>query len=142
MDWEECIRSYDVKETPKNNEIAKSFLKLVDARLEVANSMDKKKHQALLCEAYYEIIKELIISLISIKGFKSYSHVCLISFIREFHSSKFSGNEIEIMDKLRKIRNDLHYRGIFTGVDFMSRNEKRIIKIISRLKELVETKVI
>jgi hypothetical protein len=141
MNWDECIASYDVKEIQKNKETAKAFLKLCKARMEVANNMDKEKHAALLTESYYEVIKELILGLMSIHGYKSYTHVCFISFLSKFYSSDFSNNEIDIVDKLRRIRNELDYLGIFKGKDFIHRNEKRIIGIIGKLTGLVESKV-
>lgn len=139
MEWEECLEM-DVTRAPKNRETAKALLKLCNARLEVAKNIDKKKFPALLAEAYYEVIKELMTALLSLEGFKSYSHVCLISFMKKFYSSEFSNDEMEIIDKLRKIRNNLDYRGIFTGADFMERNEGKVTVIIRKLKEIVANK--
>ena len=104
-------------------------------------SLDKKKFEALLCEDYYEVIKELIVGLLSIQGYKSYSHYCLISFIQKFYSQRFSAHEIELMDKLRKIRNELDYLGRFSGKGFIERNEKEVIEIVMRLKGIVEEKI-
>jgi len=141
MDWDECLQNYDVKEIQKNKETANAFLKLCISRLEITKSMDRQKHAALLTESYYEVIKELIIGLMSIHGYKSYTHVCFISFLSKFYESDFSNNDIEIIDKLRRIRNELDYLGVFKGGEFIERNEKRIISIIGKLKKIVERKV-
>ncbi len=140
MEWDECLKG-DVASATKNTETAKALLKLCDARLEVAKGIDIEKYPALLAEAYYEVIKELITALLAAHGFKSYSHLCLIAFVKEYYASEFPAHDLELMDKLRKIRNDVGYRGIFTGWDFLGRNEKRILSVISRLRKLVEKKI-
>lgn len=140
MDWGECLKENVTKVAP-NKEIARSLLKLCKARLEVALGMDEKRYPALIAESYYEIIKELLTALLALGGFKSYSHLCLVAFIRKYHSMDFSPHEIELVDKLRRIRNDVDYRGLFTGEDFIKRNRKGILSIIQRLKRMVEGKV-
>ena len=126
---------------PKNVETAKALLALCEARQSVAKGIDAKKYPALVAEAHYEIVKEMITALLALEGFKCYSHVCLIAFVREYHAKSFSEAEIEIMDKLRKIRNDIGYRGVFTGADFVERNEKAVHSIIKKLDALVRGKI-
>lgn len=140
MEWEECLKS-DVHAVSKNAEIARGLLKLCEARLEVASLMDKKKHPALRAESYYEIIKELVTAMLALDGYKSYSHVCLVAYLKEFRSNEFSANELELVDMLRRIRNDLDYRGTFIGADFMERNEKSILTVITKMKNMVEKEV-
>ena len=40
------------------------------------------KYTSIIVEGYYEIIKELIISLMYLKGYKSENHECLISYLK------------------------------------------------------------
>jgi len=42
------------------------------------------------------------------------------------------------MDQLRRLRNDIDYRGEFLDKDYLNRNEKQIRNIISRLEEKVQ----
>ena len=95
--------------------------------------MENIRTATLRAESYYEIIKELITSLLAVEGFKSYSHECLISFL-EYKSRNFNKQEINLIDQLRIIRNDIAYRGIFIEDDYLIRNEKKILEIINKLK--------
>ena len=140
MDWEECLKG-DVVPTAKNKEVAKSLLAMCEARLAVARGTDMAGYPALRAEAYYEVTKELITALLVLQGFKSYSHKCLIAFMHEFHLQHFSRHEVELMDKLRKLRNDIDYRGVFTGADFLERNEKAILAVIGKLFAIVKEKI-
>ena len=90
----------------------------------------------LKVEAYYEIIKELATALLSLNGYKSYSHECLISFINDNFSGKFTGMQIELIDQLRIMRNDIAYRGAFVDNDYLDRNETNILSIIKTLRGL------
>lgn len=64
---------------------------------------------------------------------------CLISYLDEFY--EFAQKELHLMDKLRKLRNDIDYRGKFLDIDYLERNEKRIEEVISKLENLVESKI-
>lgn len=117
-----------------NKETSKSLVKLAELRLDNIKNI---KNATLKVESYYEIIKELITALLILHGYKSYSHECLISFVKEMYKNKFTGMQIELIDHLRILRNDIAYRGAFIDVDFLERNEDDIITIINRLKELI-----
>ncbi|KXA96169.1 hypothetical protein AKJ37_05880, partial [candidate division MSBL1 archaeon SCGC-AAA259I09] len=85
-------------------------------------------------------IKELITSLMSLKGYKSYSHICLISFLRE-HYPQLQEGELELIDQMRRIRNDIMYRGEPIASDYLKRRKGEIIEIIEKLTELSEEKI-
>lgn len=139
MDWKECIQG-DVSRVSPNEGVARSLLQMCNARLEIAKSMPRK-YPALVAEVYYEIIKEQITALLALHGYKSYSHKCLVSFIEEFYCNEVSPSEISLIDRLRVIRNDAGYRGIFIGGDFLERNEDGIHKVIRKLSGLAEKKL-
>ncbi len=58
-------------------------------------------------EDIYEAIREASQSLMSLKGYKPYSHEGLISFLREFY--KFPDHEISAFDRYRILRNKTVY---------------------------------
>jgi len=60
-------------------------------------------------EDIYECLKEAAQSLMSLKGYKPYSHEAVISFLREFF--RFSESDLETFDRYRILRNKAVYRG-------------------------------
>lgn len=139
MDWEECLKE-DVSAVSPNEEVARSLFQMCMARLEIVKTMPRK-YPALIAEVYYEIIKEQVTALLAIHGFKSYSHKCLVSFLEEFYPGRISSSELALVDRLRIIRNDVGYRGVFTGGDFLERNEKGIRLLIEKLFEIIKNKL-
>ncbi|MFB6213696.1 MAG: hypothetical protein ABEJ07_04005 [Candidatus Nanohaloarchaea archaeon] len=106
-------------------------------RLEDNNRRERNEENiSLIVESYWEVIKKLVTALVNLKGYKSYSQECLISFMEEFHD--FSQSELELMDQLRRLRNDIDYRREFLDQDYLDRNEETIEEIIDRLEEKVE----
>lgn len=136
MDWEEC-RKRNVKEIKPNEERAKSLLDTAERRLEFIRKSRSKGGSEFITENYYETAKELITSLMFTKGFKSYSHICLIKFLREFYQ-EFQESELELIDQLRKTRNDLMYRGESVADEYLDRRENEIEEVIRKLTKLVE----
>lgn len=60
-------------------------------------------------EDIYECLREAAQSLMSLKGYKPYSHEAVISFLREFF--RFSESDLETFDRYRILRNKAVYRG-------------------------------
>lgn len=139
MRWEECVEK-KVYKKKKDKERAKSLFKIVKVR-EEDNRRRKRKNEnvPLIVESYWEIIKQLITALLNLNGFKSYSQECLISYVDKFYN--FNKNEIELMDELRKIRNDIDYRGKFLDLDYLERKESKIKNIVSKLEENFKEKL-
>ncbi|MEN7982621.1 MAG: hypothetical protein ABFQ65_04190 [Nanoarchaeota archaeon] len=135
MNFEDCLKNKSVKKVSSGKEAGKSLLKLVEARL---IEVKKIENPTLKVEAYYEILKELITILLFNEGYKSYSHECLISFLKRKFSDKLSLGKIELINQLRLLRNDIAYRGIFVEKDYLNRNEKEILIIINLLKDLAK----
>lgn len=137
MKWEDCL-DYKVKKVKENPEQAKALLKLAKRRLESVEKRRNKEFSQLLIESYYEVIKELISALISIHGYKSYCHECLISFIDEFYPTVLDDFQIHFLDSMRKLRSDIQYRGRDVADDYLKRNSKVIEKIIKNLLHILE----
>lgn len=106
MDWEEC-KKQNVKEIKPNKERARSLQDTAERRLEFIRKSKNKGGAEFITENYYETVKELITSLMFIKGFKSYSHLCLITFLKEFYQES-QESELELIDQLKRTRNDTY----------------------------------
>ncbi len=131
--------SEEISKVAPDKEKARSLLKLVTLR-EKDLTGKTEEFSTLIVEGQYEIVKELITALMSVDGYKSLSHKLLISYLKEFYPD-FSMQEIILLDQLRKIRNDIAYRGLMIKPDYLQRNKFEIIKIISKLKKLLLQKI-
>lgn len=133
-----------IKITP-DKEKAKSMMNMANTRQNMISTVDSSKYTSLVVEGHYEIIKELMSSILIFDGYKTKgegAHKALIEYIGDTYKAKFEQSEIYFLDELRKIRNKINYNGFFVKTDYLSRNEKRIIQIISTLKEIINQKII
>ncbi len=133
MSWKECIEKGIITNNVPDEERAKQMLNMADLRLEFWNEEINEKFTALKVEAYYDIIKELIFAHLYKNGFNCTNHLCLIAYLKE-KMSDFD-YEIEKIDELRRIRNEINYRGATVQKDFLERNELEFKNIICKLKE-------
>jgi uncharacterized protein (UPF0332 family) len=62
---------------------------------------------AFIFEDIYETLREVAQSLMSLKGYKPYSHEALLSFLKEFYP--FPEHEISSFDRYRILRNKTVY---------------------------------
>ena len=131
---------YVKKKTPDSEE-AKALLEKAKNRLEYTKSREvNDKTSQFVLEDAYESIRESAQALMSIKGFKPYSHEATISFVKEFYNSDFSEQELRRFDRFRQLRNDSVYKAKpVTSEDAKSSVEfaaEFINKIKSLLKQL------
>ena len=138
MDWTECVDHGKVKEVRKNPEQARSLVELAKRRLESIEKRKDYEYPQLLIEDYYETMKELVSALIAVHGYKSYSHECLISFIRQFYPDTLASSQLRFLDDLRKLRSDILYRGREIAEDYLDRNSSEIERILELLFEKVD----
>ncbi len=96
------------KNTPDPKE-ARSLLNRSKQRLEYISIKEiNSKTAPFVLEDSYESVRESAQSLMSLNGFKPYSHKATVSFINEYYSSEFS-LEVWEFDRLRKLRNNSVY---------------------------------
>lgn len=90
-------------------------------------------------EDIYECLREASQSLMSIKGYKPYSHEALISFIKE--SFNFPESDVVSFDRYRILRNKTIYKGEIVSIEtcrealnfllaFLPKLKKEFIKLI------------
>jgi hypothetical protein len=132
MSWKECVDKKIIIETQADEERSNQMLKMANIRLEFWDKKLDNKFIALKVEAYYDIIKELIFAHLYKNGYNCTNHLCLIAYLKErFQDFDF---EIQKIDELRKIRNEINYRGLTIKKDYLERNELEFQSIIKRLK--------
>lgn len=136
--WEECSKKAHRRKPDK--EEAKSLFKLARVRKEDNEERERRNEKVpLIVETYWEVIKQLITALLNLEGCKFYSQECLIVYIEKFYD--FDKEKIKLMDELRKLRNDIDYRGRFLDLDYLKRKEKKIKNIISELEDILSSKL-
>jgi len=131
------------RKTP-DSEKAKALLKQSLDRLDYVKVKDiNKKTAKFIFEDAYEAIREAAQSLMSLKGFKTYSHEATISFIRDFHKSNFNEGDIHKFDRFRKLRHDSVYRAVpvteydaKSSLDFAKNFVKKIKSLMNKEKEV------
>lgn len=108
--FENYLRLGKVKRKTPDLEEAKSLLNKAENRIAYTESkkVDYKTAQFVL-EDSYEAIREAAQALMSIRGFKPYSHEATISFVKEFYNSDFSEEELHKFDRFRQLRNNSVY---------------------------------
>ncbi len=132
--------SEDVMKVRPDAERARSLLKMIQTRIRALEKLDEKEFSSIVTEGYYEVIKESIVALMHLDGFKTLSHEALVAYLDEFYRD-FSEEEIMLIDHLRRMRNDIVYRGLEVRPDFLERNGRRIRNVIKRLASLLEERL-
>lgn len=134
----------DLIKISEDKEKARSMLKMAKQRLEMLDILDTAKYTSLVVEGYYEVIKELIASILSLDGYKTKgegAHKTLIDYLGDAYDSEFKPSDIYFLDDLRKIRNRINYDGFFVKEEYLVRNKEAIVTIINKLSLLVELRL-
>lgn len=89
-------------------EEAKSLMNKAILRVDYIKMQEiNEDTSSFVFEDIYETLREASQSLMSLKGYKPYSHEALISFLKEFY--KFPEHEISGFDRYRILRNKAVY---------------------------------
>lgn len=110
--WKSYLSTGKIKKkTIDKEESAALFEK---AKQRIAYSRDKEitrlKAQFVLEDAY-EAMREAAQSLMSLSGYKPYSHEATIAFIKDNYN-EFDEEEIYALDRFRRLRNDSVYKAL------------------------------
>ena len=119
-------------------EKSRSMIKLVSKRKDFINKFKNKAFTTVICENYYEIIKELATALFLSKGIKfvgEYAHKELIEETIKFLNLETS--YFVFLDDLRIRRNgSLYYGEPFEDI-YLKNNENKIKFIISSVEKFL-----
>jgi len=143
MNYEICKKHY-LKKVQIDNDKINSILVMHKDRInfieQISNTkINKKRFCSIICENYYEIIKELLIALLLKKGLKSKNHECLISYFK-YNFPEYEQESI-ILHQLKDKRNLLHYEAKQIDSDYLIRNELEFIKIIKIVTSLIKKNI-
>ncbi len=130
-----------IKITP-DEEKANSMLKMAVITLKMIETIDKTKFPSNIVKEYYDVIRELMSSILLLDGYKligENAHKNLIDYIKSKYD--LEGHEISLLDELRIIRNKIAYDGFFVTGDYVERKEETIKDIILKLELIVNMKL-
>src|SRR3972149_9194485 len=118
MSWKECVDGRIITKAVPDEERSRQMLQMANLRLtfwEALGRIMSDEYAVLLIEAYYDIIKELIFAHLYKNGYNCTNHLCLIAYIKE----KLQDFEYETkkLDELRKVRNEISYKGFSINKD-------------------------
>lgn len=132
-----------IKITP-DKEKSKSILKMVNTTIEMVKLIDFTKFSSNVTKEYYDIIRELITTILLLDGYKTYgegAHKKLIEYL-QMNYKEFREYEISLIDDLRITRNKIAYDGFFVDGEYIKRKIKTIQNIIKKLKAIINKKMI
>ena len=138
MDWDECKKSF-IRKKEVDNEKINSMVKTAFKRFNFISSIEvNKDNVSFVVEDYYEIIKELLASLLLQNGLRSKNHQCLITyFYKTYPNYEFEANLILRMSYLR---NRLDYYGELIDINFYKKYSKDFVSIINLIEKLIKEK--
>lgn len=135
MDWNYCKEKF-IRHVEIDPERISSILETAELRLKyLKNNSVNKENVSFIVEGYYEIIKELLTSLLLSKGLRSKNHQCLISYFYH-HFSDYEA-EAYLISQMSYLRNRLDYYGEPIEIEFYEKNNREFEQIIKLLKTLV-----
>lgn len=137
--FEDFIKEGTVRKVSVDKQLANSLVRIAMLRLKNLEPIKVTDENSFsIVENCYEAIREIIDALMSLKGFKSYSHEANVEFLKKFYSVKIGYGNINKVDQYRRIRNDIKYDGLLTTkseAEDVMKNAKIIIDILMKLLE-------
>jgi uncharacterized protein (UPF0332 family) len=108
MNFQHYIDEGLVRKVSVDREEAKALMKRAIHRVDYVKGQKVDEYSSpFIFEDIYEALREAAQSLMSLKGYKPYSHEGLISFLKEFY--RFPEHEIAAFDRYRALRNKTVY---------------------------------
>ena len=140
--FKDYLKQGQVKKKTPDPEEAKALFKQSQDRIEYIQNKDiNEKAAKFILQDSYESLRETAQSLMSIKGFKPYSHEATIAFIKEFYSDNFSEEEIYKFDYFRQLRNNSVYKAAEVSKEDAENLLAFTKHVIKKVQELLNTKV-
>ena len=130
------------KVTPDKKK-AKSILQMVNTTLEMIDELDISMYSSNITKEYYDVIRELMSVIMLLDGYKTRgegAHLKLIEYLQKNYT-EVSEYEISLIDDLRITRNRIAYNGFFIQQDYIKRKLSDIIRVITKLKDIISPKM-
>lgn len=129
-----------VRKGPKDLEEAKSLIEKAFKRKDFIKMQKIDESTAtFIFEDVYECVREAAQSLMSLEGYKPYSHEAVIAFLREFH--KFEEGETESFNRYRILRNNCVYKAARVSPKTCMESIKFMESFLPRLRKEFEAKM-
>jgi len=119
---------------------AKDLLDMAQERIRDIISILPRDKAYKIIEEYYEVLVQLMTSIMYLDGNKTLSHVALIEYISNNYK-QINENEIKLIDDLRKFRHGTFYYGKKITNVFLINREEDINRIINKFIALIEDKL-
>lgn len=134
MKFEDFVDTKKVIICEPDLQMAKSLVAMSEQTLVVVRNIELTERSAsLVLSQGYESLRELLDALCLREGFKVYSHEAFAYYLRKIGEVTLS----EQFDRLRKLRNGVHYYGKPVSADVSRASLEQIIKMRKRLKTLL-----
>jgi hypothetical protein len=117
-------------------ERAQALLKIAADRERAIDTLSPEEFATIIAEGRYEVIKETVTALMLLRGFRTASHESLIRYLEENHP-EFTKEELLFLDSLRKLRNDINYRGYEVNPFYLQRHQELLAAITAKLRALL-----
>lgn len=137
--FENYLRIGKAKRKTPDSEEAKSLFTQSEERLDYIKMKQLNERTAkFILQDSYEVVREAAQSLMSLKGYKPYSHEATISFIKEYYAERFNEEEIHKFDYFRRLRNDSVYKAVIIVEEDAKSSFIFAKKFISKIKPLLK----
>ncbi|MBI4018442.1 MAG: hypothetical protein HY368_02435 [Candidatus Aenigmarchaeota archaeon] len=121
------------KESPDKTK-AKSLMEKAFLRMKFIKNHDiDETTSTFIFEDIYECLREAAQSLMSLEGYKPYSHEAVIAFLKEFYS--FSEDEIAAFNRYRILRNNCVYRAAKVSPAVCKESLKFLEKFLPKIRK-------
>lgn len=130
-----------IKITP-DPERVKSMIKMAETTLAMIETINQEEFASNIIKEYYEVIRELINTIMLKEGYKTYgegAHKKAIEYIEKY--KEFNQNEIILIEDLRVIRNKIAYEGFFIQKEDIQNRLPDIKRVIKKLQKIILKKL-
>ena len=119
MNFDDYLQINEVVKIKKDYAKAKALEKMARSRYNLVNQLNLTKDLAsAVFDNIYEGIKSYLLSKMTEEGYSPKNHKVIIAFSRDVLN--LSETTVNKIDNLRKLRNDVVYRGkAVTNIDFL-----------------------
>jgi uncharacterized protein (UPF0332 family) len=132
MIWKDCIELKKVERRTPDKQLAKSLFKIATKRIDFFRD---KEISIFVLEGVYEAIIELCHAILTLNGYKTLSHECVIEFLRGRYLTDY---EVEFLQRLRKKRHRAKYYGKIFSKEVIRKNVEIAIKVFFKLETLLK----
>ncbi len=133
--FEYYLNNNEVRKVSKNIILAKSLINDIKIRIKENWNEDINKKPKTIFENIYDSLQDFCNSLLSLDGFKSYSHEASISYLQK---RGFDIASIEKFDRFRYIRNGSKYYGRVITPEDVKDIKSFYLKIKEKIDKLIK----